>query len=159
MKAESIASEVAAACELLGYEVDAESVDLIASKLASARTDRYGGLKKGGAGVVPFVKNRLHDMGLLPPHTGKDRKGFLVIGVFHFFRICESAIGWKDAEFARQAKSAGVKRSPLSRLSGSSPINETARRIAGNGDRPCPYCKRYFRNPAAMAMHITERHL
>jgi len=51
-----------------------------------------------------------------------------------------------------------TRRSPLSRVVDSGPINRVARRIAGNGDKSCPYCNRYYRNPAAMSLHLLESH-
>jgi hypothetical protein len=159
--------EVEDACDLLGYCVDDESIEVISQKLLAIRDKerrrhgddhRYGCLFRKGAGVVSYVKNRLHEFGLLPKCSGRDEKGFFVIGRFHFFRIDENAREWDDKDFAKESSRAGIKRSPLSRLADASPMDAVARRIAGNGDRPCPYCKRYFRNPAAMVLHIKERH-
>jgi len=153
--------EVSKACALLGYEIEDIDIAAIAARLDEVRYESRnspGGLKRNGCGVVPYVKNRLHEMGLLPPHCGKDSKGFFVIGRFHFFRACQSVIEWKDKGFEKQEQKAGVKRSPLSRLEDSSPIDRIARKVAGDGDRPCPYCNQYFRNPNAMILHIKERH-
>jgi hypothetical protein len=151
-------SQVQEACKTLGYEIDAEHIDAIAKKLDELRDSRHGCLQTGG-GIVPFVKIRLHDMKLLPCHCGQDSDEFFLVGLFHFFKSSESVVRWKDPGFKAEEQSASIKRSPLSRITEASPINATARKIAGNGDKPCPYCKRYFRNPAAMAMHIQENHL
>jgi len=158
----SAKDEVVYACETLGYAISDSDADAVAEKLENARIsfgEARGSLFPGGGAVLPFVKQRMKEMGILPCCSGKCNDSFFVVGRFHFFRICESAKGWVDPGFEKASQLAGVKRSPLSRLSSASPINETARKIAGCGDRPCPYCNRYFRNPAAMAMHIQENHM
>jgi hypothetical protein len=152
--------EIQNICNLMEYEVDQFFVEKIAAMLDEIREqdNGYGSLGRNKCGVMPWIKNRLLEMKLLPGSSGSDSRDFFVIGRFHFFRIDESVKDWNDKGFEHKRKQAGIKRSPLSRIGSASPIDQVARKIAGNGDKPCPYCKRYFRNPAAMVLHIKEVH-
>lgn len=158
--------EVLAAIERLEYSVPDREVRSIAKELDERRrklrvTKSHCCLGEGGSGVLTWVQSRCNERGLTHPCDGKSATfGDGMTGRFHFWRWDEERFGpWKkDGGIAIESRNAGVKRSPLSRLIDSSPINSIARKIAGEGDKPCPYCNRYFRNPAAMALHIEDVH-
>ena len=109
------------------------------------------------AGHVIWLSSRLAEMGCFNrEHRDPDEIHFAV--ELHFW-------SWEGSPWATTDSASFVpdwpvttRRSPLSRLCDSSAIDRVARRIAGDGDKPCPYCRRYFRNPAALVLHLRESH-
>lgn len=161
-------SEVRAVIERLEYTVSDAEVRSIARELDKTRKKlkARGGwccLKPGGNGVFTWVQSRCNERRLTHRCSGAFAvPSGIITARFHFEAWDEEQYGpWKrenSIEFAIESRNVDVKRSPLSRIGDASPINSVARKIAGDGDRPCPYCNRYFRNPAAMALHIEESH-
>lgn len=63
--------------------------------------------------------------------------------------------GWKAAPNLGYSRS-GLHRSPLH----IQPINSVADRVAHfEGREHCPYCRRWFRNGAALRLHVIENHI
>lgn len=51
-------------------------------------------------------------------------------------------------------------RSKVARLGerDAAPVNRSARKVVGHNSHDCPYCNKWFRNPAALEIHIEESH-
>lgn len=106
-----------------------------------------------------WIMNRLRDLKVW--HCGRhDDDGYIVTALFHFWPWDESLAGQSQPKTWEMLclDVPRLSRSPLSRFQSFSPIDRVARRIAGDGDKPCPYCNQYFRNGAALKLHLEERH-
>ena len=109
------------------------------------------------AHCICWMLTRLNSLGYFTiPHVDPD---YIRLTVALHFWAWEGP-DWSEYEDLADCSdwSPEVRRSPLSRLHDMEPLNRVARRIVGGVARSCPYCSRYFRNPDAMVLHISESH-
>ena len=147
----------------MDHSIDEEAIIEIACRLAFVRRadgGMYGCLHHGGSGVHTWIKSRLREMNLLPKCGGQCDESEHVSGVFHFYPWDTERYGdfFAPAELKIETFKSGTQRSPLSRIGDASPVNTVARKIIQNHDHHCPFCTRYFRNPAALALHVQDVH-
>lgn len=147
----------------MDHNIDEDFIVEIACRLHFMRCSSdsgFGCLHYGGSGVHTWIKSRLRELDLMPECGEQIAIEGHVTGKFHFHPWDVDKYG--EFSNARELKfetfHSGVQRSPLSRIGDSSPINSVARKIIQNNDKDCPYCNRYFRNPAALALHIKDVH-
>jgi hypothetical protein len=156
-------SEILAIAASLDAQVSNVVVLSLADKLRAYRetSGEWGCLHRGGAGVEPWIKNRLHEMNLLPPCGGlSEDMGIRVTVDLHFYPWDVEKYGeFLDTPATKfEQLCSGVQRSPLSRLVDADPINVTASRVSQQFGDVCPYCRQTFRNPNALTLHVKERH-
>lgn len=109
---------------------------------------------------VMWLKVRVHyDSG---PGEMVDRVGLNDLHVFpvHWDHIECVLTASEVAEIQRRLRHLGESRSCVSVLSerSATPIDRTAARIVRDDSQACPWCREWFRNPNAMAIHADERH-
>lgn len=126
------------------------------AKSFSEMTGGWASRNESSAGHVAWIARRLYELGCFHvPHV--DPTEIRLFALLHFWPweggdwgcdTIDDMIDWPTT----------VRRSPLSRMGEFEPINRVARMIAGDGGKPCPYCRRYYRNPAALSLHLSESH-
>lgn len=156
-------TEILAIAARLDAEVNEIVVLSLADKLRAHRevSGQWGCLHYGGAGVEPWVKNRLREMDLLPPCGGLSEDMAIRLPVeLHFYPWDVEKYGeFLDTPVTKFEKlCSGVQRSPLSRLVDADPINVTASLVSQQFGCVCQYCNRTFRNPNALSLHVKEKH-
>ena len=145
---------------LAEYVRDRFEVDMkpeIAQRIVEKVPDGYIGNDCPCCQLV-WIMNRLREYRLLsPPHN--DPSEIRLFALLHFWPWDDSIAKPPDKyEFDPFERGADVKRSPLSKLREREPIDRVARRIAGTDSKGCPYCKRWFVNSNALALHLAESH-
>ena len=155
--------EVERLLDLASYELDSETLFMLGEMLYNRRAFGdcdYGCLKKGGTGVWCWLKSRMIEYGMFKECGGKSEIDERLTVELHFYPWDEEKYGpWaNDREIVFEDIMPNVARSPLSRIADASPVNKVARKVIQNNDHNCPYCKRYFRNPVALGLHIRDFH-
>jgi hypothetical protein len=108
--------------------------------------------------IRDWIKNRLIDTGKLP-HESKGCPEVRLFCYLHFDPIFDS-IAPEDRYFVSTRLTKGIQRPAFHRLRSRRPIGITAaaRKMVNEKLQTCPYCRSYFRNPAALVVHIEDRH-
>jgi hypothetical protein len=152
-------SDVLGALEVMDVQLTDADVFTIASRLDAIRCvdGTLGCLRYRGSGVFTWVKNRILEYKLMPPLTAQDTEGYFVTCVMHFWAWDTEKYGEFSGPFTTDFKS-GVQRSPLTRLIDAAPVNKTANKVFQIASHNCDYCNRYFRNPAALKLHMRDVH-
>jgi hypothetical protein len=129
--------------------------EIIAKKFAEMKGG-WASRNSSSSGHVVWIAKRLQEAGYFRVQHN-DPSDIRLFALLHFWP-------WEGKPWGRDSVDdmiewpATVRRSPLSRMGDFEPINRVARRIAGDGGKPCPYCRRYYRNPAALSLHLAESH-
>lgn len=159
-----VTDEIRYLLNLASYNVSDDEIEILAGLLCAKRIECHdeiwGCLHKGGSGVWCWLKSRMLEFGMLDDVGGQSEEDERLVVPLHFYPWDNEKYGpWNcSRELIVEAIAASTARSPLSRLSEAVPINKVARRVIQNNDHNCPYCKRYFRNPAALSLHIRDFH-
>ena len=126
-------------------------------------SDRYGWFNQRNTdmsvGPIAWIMSRLREFRyFVAGMKGQPEIHFTC--EMHCYPLEEGTIPYSFQDMKEATLHLTVRRSPLSRvsLSDSEPIDRVARRVSGEGGKPCPYCRKYFRNPAAMVLHLKESH-
>jgi hypothetical protein len=158
------AVEVEELLSLASYELDVDSIFYLAEMLHEKRMtygeDTWGCLHRGGSGVWCWLKSRMLEYQMLQECGGTSERTDRLVVELHFPPWDDDLYGpWSKYEPITITQiQPNFSRSPLSRLKDASPINKVARKIIQNNDHNCLYCNRYFRNPAALALHVKDFH-
>lgn len=161
MPSESTLTEVRRCLELASYELTDDEIEILATCLENARREsNTWGCIDAGQSVWSWLKNRMAEFDMLGSCGGQSENPIRLTCELHFPAWDEKRYGpFKNAaELTFESAKETVARSPLSRLVDAAPINRVARKIILSGDHHCPYCRRYYRNPAALALHVKDFH-
>lgn len=161
MPSEATIAEVRRCLELASYELTEDEIEILATCLERARLEAESwGCINSGQSVWPWLKNRMAEFDMLGECGGESMPDVRITCELHFPSWDEERYGpfLNEKELSFESLESTVARSPLSRLVDASPINSVARKIIQRGEQDCPYCKRYFRNPAALSLHVKDFH-
>lgn len=141
-----------------GVALSQEHAETIASKFHDITGHGCGCLDDStdtSVGPVIWLKSRCYELGYLK-HDGAGTPEIRVFCLLHF-EPCEP-----DADISPDFKAepnyarSSISRSPLARIE---PIDRVAARLVHlRDDSECPYCKRRYRNGAALRLHAVESH-
>lgn len=106
-------------------------------------------------GAVLWLKTRLHELGyfLITGCGAPEIRVFCLLHMESLEVSPEEAAEWEQRPNYARSK---ISRSPLARIT---PIDVVASRLTNmRDDSACPYCKRHYRNGAALRLHAVEAH-